>query len=417
MTTTAADPPPLSASLRAWLLTWLAYATYYTGRKGFSVVKRALESDLGIGREALGTIDTAYLVAYAGGQFASGLIGDKIGARRLIGYGMLLSAMACAAFGAATEAMVFAILFFVNGAAQSTGWPGTTRAVAEWTTPTNRGTVMAFWATCYQVGGIVATAMAAWLLVHYGWRAAFYVPAVTLAAVSLLIFAFLRPGPRQVQGRDATSRGVDATLRLAARRAVMRSPLIWSYGASYFCIKLIRYSLLFWLPYYLADGVGYDDDVAGYLSTAFEVGGVVGVIGIGTLSDRVRHVGRAGLAAISLLGLGAALLVCDAAAHAGLGATIAAFSLVGALLFGPDSLISGAAAQDAGGLYATSTATGFVNGMGSIGAILQGAITVWVSRAWGWTALFHVFVGLALLSALCLVPSLRMDPKLRRSLD
>jgi sugar phosphate permease len=90
---------------------------------------------------------------------------------------------------------------------------------------------------------------------------------------------------------------------------------------------------------------------------------------------------------------------------------VVVFALVGAFLFGPDSLVSGAAAQDEGGPHAAATATGFVNGMGSLGAILQGVVTVQVSRLWGWQALFYVFVGLAVLAALCLLPSLRRDPR------
>src|SRR3954469_12135770 len=141
----------------AWGLTWLAYASYYFGRKGFSVVKSTLRHTLGISEHALGVIDTLYLGAYALGLFFSGYIGDRVGPRRLIGAGLCLSAACCAAFGATSWAVVFGALFFVNGLAQSTGWPGTTSAMAEWTTRQNRGTVMAFWCTCYQVGSIVAS--------------------------------------------------------------------------------------------------------------------------------------------------------------------------------------------------------------------------------------------------------------------
>ncbi|HEX7452422.1 MAG TPA: hypothetical protein VF294_09065, partial [Polyangiaceae bacterium] len=49
----------------AWGLTWLAYASYYFGRKGFSVVKSTLRHTLGISERALGMIDTLYLAAYA----------------------------------------------------------------------------------------------------------------------------------------------------------------------------------------------------------------------------------------------------------------------------------------------------------------------------------------------------------------
>jgi len=48
---------------------------------------------------ALGKIDTGYLVAYSLGMFASGLLCDRIGPRRLLGFGMIASAVAVATFG------------------------------------------------------------------------------------------------------------------------------------------------------------------------------------------------------------------------------------------------------------------------------------------------------------------------------
>ena len=81
--------------------TWLAYDTYYLGRKGFSVSKARIVKELGVSESTLAGIDTGYLGAYAIGQFVSGLVGDRIGARRLVSIGMLFAALTCAAFGAA----------------------------------------------------------------------------------------------------------------------------------------------------------------------------------------------------------------------------------------------------------------------------------------------------------------------------
>ncbi|MCA9596331.1 MAG: MFS transporter [Myxococcales bacterium] len=401
----------------AWGLTWLAYATYYTGRKGFSVAKKSIQEQLGVSTATLGAIDTAYLVAYSIGQFASGYLGDRIGARRLIGWGMLLSAACCAAFGASSTAAFFAILFCINGFAQSTGWPGTTRAMAEWTTPRNRGSVMAFWATCYQVGGIAATALAARLLGLYGWRWSFFGPAVWIVIVALAILWFLKAGPSH-DGESTSDKPPDApTLRerQAAQRAVLRNSVLWCYGTSYFAIKFIRYALLFWLPFFLAKARGFGEEDAGYVSTAFEVGGVVGVIVIGVASDRLRHFSRSLLASGSLVALAAAVLLYTRLdAHSTL-SNVIGLALIGAALFGPDALISGAAAQDAGGPHAAAMATGFVNGMGSVGAVLQGLAVPWVSAHWGWQSLFWVFVALSVFAAVSLAPTFRRAPIPRAS--
>jgi len=391
----------------AWGLTWVAYASYYLGRKGFSVVKSTLRHSLGVSESALGLIDTFYLAAYAGGLFFSGYVGDRIGARRLIVWGLGISALCCAAFGAMNAALWFGVAFFVNGLAQSTGWPGTTRAMAEWTTPRNRGTVMAFWCTCYQVGSIIASDFAAYLLHRNGWRAAFFGPAAGMLLVALLIFLFLKRGDQQQGPATPAQAALDGESRKAAQRAAVHNPVLWAFGASYFFIKYIRYALLFWLPYYLHDTLGHAVDHAAYVSNAFEAGGIVGVIALGMLSDRVRRWSRATLSMLSLFGLGLALLLCAALPRHDLWLTVGALALVGALLFGPDALLSGAAAQDVGGAAAAATATGLVNGVGSVGGMLEGLTLPKISAHWGWQAMFPVLAGLALCSALALIPAAR----------
>ncbi len=392
--------------ITTFAITWLAYATYYLGRKGFSVGKVSIARELGVGTDVLAGIDTAYLAAYALGQVPSGVVADRFGPRALVGFGLLASALACAAFGLAHGALALGVCFALNGFAQSTGWPGTTQAMSSWTTPQNRGRVMGLWSTCYQVGGVVATGIATYALARAGWRAAFFWPAICLGVVGVLVLALLRPRPREglVQGELRAPR--PQSIFVQAKHA-LRTPALYSYGASYFCIKLIRYSLLFWLPYYLHTAGGLDEVESGYLSTSFEIGGVVGSIGLGIISDRAQRRGgrRARTAAISLLLLAVALVVYARLGQVSLVVHFALMALIGALLFGPDALLSGAAAQDAGGDAQAATAVGVVNGMGSLGALLQGVLTVSVQQAFGWNALFYVFFALALLACVCLVPA------------
>jgi sugar phosphate permease len=405
--------------IAAWSITFVAYATYYTGRKGFSAVKKPLHDSLGISEATLGLIDTVYLCAYALGQFVSGVLGDRVGARRLVGFGMLLSAACCAAFGSSRTALFFGIAFCINGLAQSTGWPGTTRAMAEWTTLQNRGTVMAFWSTCYQVGGLLATFLAGKLLGLWGWPAVFYGPAVLMSVVALLVFTFLRRGPSARAAALAESASVSAapvveaevppSERGRAQRQVLKNPVLWCYGASYFFVKFIRYTLLFWQPYYLAHVLGYPAEIAVYVSGAFEAGGIVGVILLGVFSDRLRRWSRSAVAALGLLALAGTLL---AYSRSGTGVleNVILLALVGAALFGPDALLAGAAAQDAGGPHAAAMATGFVNGVGSIGAVLTGVAVPVISGGGSWKMLFPLLTSLAIFASAALLPTLKRGP-------
>lgn len=410
MTELTCDADTRRARHVAFALSWIAYATYYFGRKGFGVVKQPLQQELGFSEAELGAVDTGFLAAYALGQFVSGFLGDRVGARRLVGYGMLLSAAACALFGSSVSVLGMVVLFVVNGFAQSSGWPGTTRTMAEWTTPAERGTVMGLWSTCYQVGGLLATFAVGEVAERYGWRASFQSVAVLLLGVGLLVLwllptrAVTRAGEASGAPRDP---GHERVERHRAQLAVLKSATLWFYGCSYFFVKLIRYALLFWLPYYLSNSFDYTTSEAARLSTAFDAGGVVGVVVLGRVSDRSPRFSRALLTVFWLTGAAFAL-----AAYAWFGSSSALLNalllaLVGALLFGPDAMLAGAAAQDAGGVHAPSLATGFVNGIGSLGALLQGVFVPAIAARFGWPALFPVFVGLAALAVLALLPALR----------
>src|SRR6185369_78585 len=113
------------------------------------------------------------------------------------------------------------------------------------------------------------------------------------------------------------------------------------------------------------------------------------------------------LSMLSLLGLGLSLLLCAALPQHDIWLTVGALALVGALLFGPDSLLSGAAAQDVGGAAAAATATGLVNGVGSVGGMLEGLSLPAISAHFGWRAMFPLLSGLALCAALALIPAAR----------
>ncbi|APR77889.1 Glycerol-3-phosphate transporter [Minicystis rosea] len=391
----------------AYALTWTSYATYYLGRKGLPVAKATLEGLLG--KAALYGVETVYLASYAVGQYVNGWLGDRVGARRLLGVGMLASSLACFAFGASGAGTLFIVAWLANGLAQSTGWPGNIKAMAEWTPPEKRGAVMGMWSTCYQIGGIIATNIAVRFLKAWGWSWAFYGPALIIAAVGVAVLLLLKPGPlaRKQPSKDAADAAPAKAALAEARRRLVRSPMIWSLGACYFSLKLIRYSLLFSSQYYLEKILHYETKLAADISTAFEWGGVAGAIVIGIVSDRYRTVPRTVIAGISLVGLAAAFGLYVSIGGAGIWANVVCLALIGFLLFGPDALVSGAAAQDAGGAEAAALAAGLINGIGSVGAIFQEAVTRGVSERWGWNGLFRVFVGLSLFGVICLAPTFR----------
>jgi sugar phosphate permease len=400
----------LRIRVSVFALTWLSYASYYLTRKNFSVAKPAVMDTFAIAKQELAHIDTAYLAAYAIGQFTWGFVADRVGPRRVIGIGMLATAACSVAFGLSGTFWGFATAWFVNGIAQGSGWSPNVKAMTTIPPPDKRGLVMGFWTTNYVVGGLVATPFAAWALARSGILGAFAHPAIVVATVGLAILIFLPD-----TGVHSLAVGPGADERRAARRAVLHSTRVWILGASYFFMKLTRYALLFWLPFYGVKALGYSTGKAALVSLAFELGGVAGAVSIGFLSDRLLGGRRFPIGIASLVGLAVALSLYGAASQHGVVANVACLAAIGFFLFGPDAILSGAAAQDLGGPAAAAAAAGIINGMGSVGPIFGSEMWTAYSTSHGWNAAFQLLGIGAIASALILVPLWRVGAHTTRA--
>jgi len=142
-------------------------------------------------------------------------------------------------------------------------------------------------------------------------------------------------------------------------------------GCFYFFVKSIRYALWSWAPYFLQLNFEVPSDQAGYYSAIFDVCGFVGVITAGTISDRLLGGRRAGVAFVMITGLCASTVLLWLLGAHSLPAFGVCIGLIGFNLYGPDSLISGAGAIDVGSRRHALAAAGIINGMGSVGPVLQ----------------------------------------------
>ena len=53
-------------------------------------------------------------------------------------------------------------------------------------------------------------------------------------------------------------------------------PGVIMYSLCYACVKMVNYSFMFWLPYYLTNKFHWAQDVADEISVWYDVGGIVG---------------------------------------------------------------------------------------------------------------------------------------------
>ena len=251
-----------------------------------------------------------------------------------------------------------------------------------------------------------------------GWQRGFWAPAVLLAIISLLFGRYTRNKPTDVDlpaineiedkkdivGNDSDRKSVKnsplnpepSSKEILA--IVLKCPVIYLISIMYFFTKMGRYALLFWLPYYMVEHLGYGLAEAGYTSILYEAVGFAGVISAGYVSDKLFNSRRMPVGALGMWGLA---IICffhpQLAASGPLGNAIG-ISLIGFFTYGPDALMSGAAAIDAGSAKAAGLSAGVVNGVGSLGQMISGFVVAFIASNLGWNSLFYFFVIIAFIN-------------------
>jgi len=385
---TALSPAQLTWRWRILISSYFAYGGYYLTRKTFTICKTTIAKDLNWQLGDTAHIWTAYLVAYMLGMFINSFIGRRWGPRVLLLGGLGVSILINIIFGFANSFSTFLVFMFFNGLVQASGWPGSVGAVAHWLRPAERGTVMGFWSTNYLFGNMLVKSVGGFLLGHYGWRWSFWGCTVLSFGVWWLIFFWQRTRPQDV-GLDpiigeqsAEQRAVHASQsdRVTLKQYVelAANPIILAMGASYFCIKFLRYALDSWLPSFL-NLQGMDVARASYYSQIFDFAGLGGVLLAGWALD---HWFRGNWAAVcAWMGLGVIAGYLAVMRFGGNPVAMSVcFGLVGFMLYGPDTLLCGAASVQVAGEKNAVAVAGLVNGLGSLGPVIQEEVIGWMVR-------------------------------------
>ncbi|XP_040867145.1 putative glycerol-3-phosphate transporter 4 isoform X4 [Glycine max] len=385
------------------LTTFIAYACYHASRKPTGIVKSVLcpehkGTNQGWspfnghdGTSKLGEIDVAFLACYSMGMYVAGHLGDSLDLRLFLTTGMVGSGIFVSLFGMGYFWNMHSFLFYLSmqmiaGMFQATGWPSVVAVIGNWFGKRKRGLIMGVWNAHTSVGNISGSLLAASVL-EYGWGWSFVVPGVVIVLGGVLVYLFLAPYPEDVGfscvhggggGGDEEAQvngvkkgggggGVAPPTREGSvnRKSVglveaCMIPGVIPFALCLFFAKLVAYTFLYWLPFYLTQtaeigGKYISVKSAGNLSALFDVGGIFGGILAGYVSDKLNARAITAASFISLKGDSRAL----------------------------------------------ATVTAIIDGTGSVGAALGPLLTGFISSR-GWDEVFMMLVLGAFIAGLLL---------------
>ncbi len=374
-----------------WFPLGLTYATLYMGRYNFNVYRNHAFELHALTNTQVGTIATVGLWVYAASLLVNGPLAERIGGRKAIligvaGASLMNLAMALFLRGIATDANVLvglSLLYGANMYFQSFGAISVVKVNSAWFHWRERGLIGGVFGSMISLGYYFALGIGGLVYAHLPFWALFLVPSCVLGTVLIVDLFLVRNRPSDAGHADfdtgddagdraAPSPGPEPTVLEIASR-VVEHPVLPTLALAEFCTGIVRQGLILYYGTFLAQvhGVTEKDTVRYQIaSLGITVGGILGALLSGVLSDKVFGSRRAPVAFIFYLAQVFALVALGLVRSPYAAVFLVGFSCM--WIFGVHGLLSGTASMDFGGRRAAATAAGLLDGVQYLGSGLVG---------------------------------------------
>lgn len=416
------DPDTIKKQYRYWRIRifysmFVGYAFFYLTRKSFTFAMPMMIQDLGFGKAELGILATILSLSYGLSKFVSGILSDRSNPRYFMALGLIITGLTNIFFGLSSSLIFFAVFWGLNGWFQGFGWPPCARLLIHWYSQNERGRWWSCWNVSHNVGGALIPLIAAACSIMFGWRYALYIPGILSILVGLFLINRLRDTPASLglppveKFRDdytgISQNQVDREQKLSTKELLLRhvlfNPVIWLLAVSYFFVYVVRIGVNDWSALFLVESKGYAQLSANGCVSFFEVGGFVGSLTAGWISDRLFGAQRGPVNVLFAMGM-LVSIACFWFVPAGYPwLDYSSMFFIGFTVFGPQMMI-GMAAAELSPKNAAATANGFTGWFGYVGAAVAGYPLGKLAQDFGWNGFYWALAVCCLISILLLVP-------------
>ena len=393
-----------------WLM-WVTYASFYLCRVNMCIAMPKMMEEFGLTKTNMGLVLSSLFLLYAIGQFINGQLGDKLNSRRIITLGLLSSALLNIIFGFIGGMLgLMLVVWGLNGYFQSMGWGPTVKAMANWFPVSVRGKISGRLGTSYIIGGALSWLLAGSIMKYFNWRFTFWLPSLFCIFIAIHWLIRARNAPEEIglpsieeQEKGFENREIHKDTHIGFRntlRITLLSPYIWFAAFGLFGLNIVRYGFMSWAPTFMFEEQGATISLAAYKAIAFPIAGALGAIFAGWASDKIFGNRRTPVVFLMLILLAIFCYLYRIIPGDNWVVSLIILLFIGFFTFGPHVLIVAAIPADLGSRKAASSATGFIDGMGYLGASLTGVGTGYLIEEFGWNAGFYFWIFGAIFAAI-----------------
>jgi OPA family glycerol-3-phosphate transporter-like MFS transporter/OPA family sugar phosphate sensor protein UhpC-like MFS transporter len=401
----------------------IGYAFFYFVRKSLAVAMPVIEKEYNIPKSQLGLILTLFGLTYGVSKCVNGFVGDRTNPRYFMAFGLILSATANVLFGLSSGIIAFGIFWVINGWVQGTGWAPCSKTLVNWFSAKERGFKFAITNTAVSAGAAGIMFLNGYLVVRYGWRSCFFVPAAMAFLASLFILDRLRDRPQslglppveQYTGEEAdisdTEQGKGTSYKQTVQQYIFNNPMMWIVCIANLFVYVIRYTVLDWGVTFLKEARGIDITYAAWIVGGYEIAGIVGMLVGGFAMDKIFK-GYGGRTCAIYMGLCTLFILVfwKLPMQSVVGNGLLLWG-IGFLIYGPQCLVAVVAAnmvpKNAG-----AAAVGLTGFFGYLSTVLSGWGLGGIVEKYGWNSGFLLLVLSGIIGMLLFVALWNSNPHL-----
>lgn len=318
-----ADGPRLKTTPRirkiqiiAIVLLLAAGTVNYLDRGSLAIANTTVRGDLGLSATRMGFLLSVFSIAYAFAQLPAGVVLDRIGARVLLGAGMLLWSLVQAATGLVSGFKSF-VLARAGLALGEAPWViSTVKTTGEWFAPADRGAPLGIMNAGTPLAQAIAPPILTVLMLNFGWRGMFVaigIPGTLLAIAWYAIYrdrkdvrlepddaAYLEE-PHSGSGSASERPAATFAETLGTWKRLFRQRTIWGMMIGFGGVNYTAWLYISWIPGYLEQARHVSIASTGLLTSIPFLFGAVGMVLSGWIADRLVGRGMRSAAAYKTL--------------------------------------------------------------------------------------------------------------------